>query len=146
MALVPAVVDAVGEVPVIAAGGIADGRGLAAAIVFSSRRRHTSFPGVTGVQTCALPICRSHRLRRSRAPRRSVTLSGYDGGAGGGAVGAFPDLRLQCRGFARTVGDVRTDDRRDAPAMVGGRAGGNSWGRCGAAARGGDAAGALAGR
>jgi len=24
---------------------------------FSSRRRHTSFPAVTGVQTCALPIC-----------------------------------------------------------------------------------------
>src|SRR6056297_4268180 len=24
---------------------------------FSSRRRHTRFSGVTGVQTCALPIC-----------------------------------------------------------------------------------------
>jgi NAD(P)H-dependent flavin oxidoreductase YrpB (nitropropane dioxygenase family) len=32
MALIPAVVDAAGDVPVIAAGGIADGRGLAAAI------------------------------------------------------------------------------------------------------------------
>ncbi|MDX1716801.1 MAG: nitronate monooxygenase [Anderseniella sp.] len=36
MALVPAVVDAVGEVPVIAAGGIADGRGLAAALVLGA--------------------------------------------------------------------------------------------------------------
>src|SRR6056297_473011 len=36
MALVPAVVDAVGEVPVIAAGGIADGRGLAAAIALGA--------------------------------------------------------------------------------------------------------------
>jgi nitronate monooxygenase len=32
MALVPAVVDAVGSVPVVAAGGIADGRGFAAAL------------------------------------------------------------------------------------------------------------------
>ena len=32
MALIPAIVDAVGEVPVVAAGGIADGRGLAAAL------------------------------------------------------------------------------------------------------------------
>ena len=31
MALIPAIVDAVGDVPVVAAGGIADGRGLAAA-------------------------------------------------------------------------------------------------------------------
>src|ERR1043166_9896993 len=27
-------------------------------LVFSSRRRHTRFRNVTGVQTCALPICR----------------------------------------------------------------------------------------
>ena len=36
MPLVPAVVDAVGPVPVIAAGGIADGRGLAAALVLGA--------------------------------------------------------------------------------------------------------------
>ena len=36
MALVPAVVDAVGDVPVIAAGGIADGRGLAAALALGA--------------------------------------------------------------------------------------------------------------
>lgn len=36
MALVPAVVDAVGAVPVVAAGGIADGRGLAAALVLGA--------------------------------------------------------------------------------------------------------------
>ena len=37
MALVPAVVDAVAPVPVIAAGGIADGRGLAAALALGAQ-------------------------------------------------------------------------------------------------------------
>lgn len=36
MALVPAVVDTVGDAPVIAAGGIADGRGLAAALMLGA--------------------------------------------------------------------------------------------------------------
>ncbi|MGE0592668.1 MAG: NAD(P)H-dependent flavin oxidoreductase [Vicinamibacterales bacterium] len=36
MALVPAVVDVVGDVPVVAAGGMADGRGLAAALALGA--------------------------------------------------------------------------------------------------------------
>src|SRR3546814_1616484 len=33
-------------------------------LFFSSRRRHTRCALVTGVQTCALPICCSHRWHR----------------------------------------------------------------------------------
>jgi nitronate monooxygenase len=36
LALVPAVVDAVGDIPVVAAGGIADGRGLAAVLMLGA--------------------------------------------------------------------------------------------------------------
>src|SRR3546814_4262237 len=36
-------------------------------IFFSSRRRHTSCALVTGVQTCALPICLRDRLARGLA-------------------------------------------------------------------------------
>lgn len=36
LALVPAVVDAVGDTPVVAAGGIADGRGMAAALILGA--------------------------------------------------------------------------------------------------------------
>jgi nitronate monooxygenase len=53
--LVPAVVDAVGNIPVIATGGIADGRGLAAALMLgaagvlcgNAAAEHGQVPGLT---------------------------------------------------------------------------------------------------
>src|SRR3546814_13535378 len=43
---------------------------------FASRRRHTRCALVTGVQTCALPIYRTHRLQRSRG--RAAEGDGLD--------------------------------------------------------------------
>src|SRR3546814_4524549 len=40
---------------------------------FSSRRRHTRCALVTGVQTCALPICRSHDRGKGRLPLHTVS-------------------------------------------------------------------------
>src|SRR3546814_2869673 len=41
---------------------------------FSSRRRHTRCALVTGVQTCALPICRPRPARPLSAPLPSLFL------------------------------------------------------------------------
>ncbi len=60
MALVPAVVDAVGNVPVVAAGGIADGRGLAAALMLGAQ-------GVMmGTRFLATPECEGRAATRER--------------------------------------------------------------------------------
>jgi nitronate monooxygenase len=66
MALVPAVVDAVSPVPVVAAGGIADGRGLAAALML----------GASGVLCgTALYAC-DESLAHDEAKRRLVLAGG----------------------------------------------------------------------
>src|SRR5690606_41005047 len=81
---------------------------------FSSRRRHTRFH-VTGVQTCALPICALARQQRSGAERGEARVD--EGEAAGEATGA-PGLRGQPqrgeRAFAEERGDgkVRSEERR----------------------------------
>lgn len=68
MALVPAVVDAVNPLPVVAAGGIADGRGLAAALML----------GASGALCgTALYAC-DESLAHDAAKRRLVLASGDD--------------------------------------------------------------------
>src|SRR3546814_6820417 len=68
---------------------------------FSSRRRHTRCALVTGVQTCALPICAPHASYRSRRPRRARK------GAKPGA-----DHRRQGRGARRCARLPRRAGRR----------------------------------
>ncbi len=58
--LVPAVVDAVAPIPVVAAGGIADGRGLAAALMLGAQ-------GVLiGTRFCATPEALGHDQAKQR--------------------------------------------------------------------------------
>src|SRR3546814_8929902 len=67
-------------------------------VFFSSRRRHTRCALVTGVQTCALPICRpgAHRRRggdASAGERGGLRkLCPSDGGLTGNEIG-----RASCR-------------------------------------------------
>src|SRR3546814_2157360 len=42
---------------------------------FSSRRRHTRCALVTGVQTCALPICSPARSKASATSRQSISAT-----------------------------------------------------------------------
>lgn len=66
MALVPAVVDAVGDVPVVAAGGIADGRGLAAALML----------GATGAVCGTAFFASEESLAHPAAKQAAVAASG----------------------------------------------------------------------
>lgn len=68
MALVPAVVDAVSPVPVVAAGGIADGRGLAAALML----------GASAVLCGTAFYACEESLAHIEAKRRLVQASGDD--------------------------------------------------------------------
>lgn len=68
MALVPAVIDAVGAVPVAAAGGIADGRGLAAALML----------GAGGALCGTVFVAASESLAHGQAKQRLLHASGDD--------------------------------------------------------------------
>ncbi len=67
LALVPTVVDLAGPVPVLAAGGIIDGRGLTAAIAIPRLCRGDGYPGDSRLPSIADP------LTSSRAPRAAVS-------------------------------------------------------------------------
>lgn len=68
LALVPAVVDAVSPVPVFAAGGIADGRGLAAALLL----------GAAGVMCGSAFYVSEESLAHPAARQQAVVASGDD--------------------------------------------------------------------
>ena len=79
LVLVPAVVDAVPDAHVIAAGGIADGRGLAAALALGAGRCLGGYPVcyVRRKQTASRP---SRGCWRPRRPTRSIRLCSTSGG------------------------------------------------------------------
>ncbi len=78
LALVPRVVDAVAPVPVIAAGGIADGRGLAAALALGAQA------AMLGTRFVAAEEANSHDVYRNELIAASETSTVYttlfDGG------------------------------------------------------------------
>jgi NAD(P)H-dependent flavin oxidoreductase YrpB (nitropropane dioxygenase family) len=78
MSLVPAVVDAVGPVPVIAAGGIADGRGLAAALMLGAQAAWLGTRFLTADEAASHPVYRDAVVHA--APEDSVHTRCFDGG------------------------------------------------------------------
>ena len=80
MALVPAVVDAVGgETPVVAAGGIADGRGLAAALALGASAAWIGTRFLSATEACIQPEYVA-RLIQARETDTGHYDSLFDGG------------------------------------------------------------------
>jgi len=78
LALVPAVVDAVAPVPVVAAGGVADGRGLAAVLALGAQAAWIGTRFVSATEAGAHPAYRDRLLAASAADTVYSTL--FDGG------------------------------------------------------------------
>ncbi|MGI5213154.1 NAD(P)H-dependent flavin oxidoreductase [Plantactinospora sp. CA-290183] len=78
MALVPAVVDAVHPVPVLAAGGIADGRGLAAALALGAQAGWLGTRFVAAAEAGSHPVYRDRVLAATVAD--TVHTRCFDGG------------------------------------------------------------------
>jgi len=78
MALVPAVVDAVAAIPVVAAGGIGDGRGVAAALMLGAS---AAWLGTRFVMSVEAPALQPYRDRMVAADATSTVYSSmFDGG------------------------------------------------------------------
>src|SRR3546814_16259534 len=81
---------------------------------FSGRRRHTRFALVTGVQTCALPICRNTDAQERRRERGAA---GFDGGGAAAAQrGTAPSNPVAGE---RRPGPAFPHKAEDAPAKAG---------------------------
>ncbi len=78
LALIPAIVDAVSPVPVVAAGGIADGRGLAAVLALGAQAAWIGTRFLTAAEA------NTHDVYRRRVidadPESSVYTTAFDGG------------------------------------------------------------------
>ena len=78
MALVPAAVDAVSPVPVVAAGGIADGRGVAAALALGAQGAMLGTRFLTAAEAATHEVYRQH-LIAATSPDTVYTRC-FDGG------------------------------------------------------------------
>ena len=78
MALVPAVVDQVDPLPVLAAGGIADGRGLAAALALGAQGVWIGTRFLTAYEAASHPAYRE--AVRGAAPEDAAWTRCFDGG------------------------------------------------------------------
>jgi nitronate monooxygenase len=76
--LIPAVIDAVGPVPVVAAGGIGDGRGLAAVLALGASAGWLGTRFVLAAETRAHPVYREALLDATESG--TVYSSLFDGG------------------------------------------------------------------
>jgi NAD(P)H-dependent flavin oxidoreductase YrpB (nitropropane dioxygenase family) len=77
MALVPCVVDAVAPVPVVAAGGIADGRGLAAALALGAQGVMIGTRLIATPEAYAHPVYKEKVLAATEDQTVRTTLFGY---------------------------------------------------------------------
>jgi NAD(P)H-dependent flavin oxidoreductase YrpB (nitropropane dioxygenase family) len=78
MVLVPAVVDAVQPVPVVAAGGIGDGRGLAAALALGAQAGWLGTRFLTATEAATHQVYRRQIL--AAAPEDAAYTRCFDGG------------------------------------------------------------------
>src|SRR3546814_6056483 len=83
-------------------------------VFFSSRRRHTRCALVTGVQTCALPICPANeQIAAGKADRHGTGHQlATDGGNGSRAGAGAASLRQPRTAFPYDQADVRSEERR----------------------------------
>src|SRR3546814_14711649 len=90
--------------------------------LFSSRRRHTRCALVTGVQTCALPICLA-RARQRRDARRQPLGGGEVGEVEGEGRGHVTALAIWSPGIrpATSDGNRRMSDSRDRKSVAYGK-------------------------
>ncbi|MFI5394262.1 MAG: NAD(P)H-dependent flavin oxidoreductase [Candidatus Binatia bacterium] len=86
MALIPQAVDAAGDTPIVAAGGIADGRGLAAALAL----------GAAGVW-CGTVFCTTHEAALSGFLKEAMLASDEEGTVVSRAVTGKPMRQLKNR-------------------------------------------------
>src|SRR6056297_236890 len=86
--------------------------------LFSSRRRHTSFSGVTGVQTCALPISREEALaeRDAAVEERDEALAERD--AALSAVGVARAQVAQLQGVIDVLETESADLQAEAERLL----------------------------